>query len=62
MDKADKLEKLKEILKTEFGIENKNEFEAAVKSFAGINLGIFTTPLPERRAECEYQEETKVTA
>lgn len=58
----DKVEKLKEILKTEFGIESKDEFEAAVRSFAGINLGIFTTPLPERRAECEYQKETKVTA
>ena len=55
-------EKLKEVLKSEYGINNKEEFEAAVRNFAGINLGIFTQPLPERSAESEYQKEIKVTA
>lgn len=52
------MEKLKEVLKSEYGINDKEEFEAAVRNFAGINLGIFTQPLPES----EYQKEIKVTA
>lgn len=56
------VEKLKEVLKSEYGINNKEEFEAAVRNFAGINLGIFTQPLLERSAESEYQKEIKVTA
>lgn len=56
------MEKLKEVLKSEYGINNTEEFEAAVKDFAGINLGIFTQPLPERSAESEYQKEIKITA
>lgn len=56
------VEKLKEVLKSEYGINSKEEFEAAVGNFAGINLGIFTEPLPERRADSEYQKEIKVTA
>lgn len=56
------VEKLKEVLKSEYGINNTEEFEAAVRNFAGINLGIFTQPLPERSTESEYQKEIKVTA
>ena len=56
------VEKLKEVLKSEYGINDKEEFEAAVRNFAGINLVIFTQPLPERSAESEYQKEIKVTA
>lgn len=56
------VEKLKEVLKSEYGINDKEEFEAAVRNFAGINLGIFTQPLLERSAESEYQKEIKVTA
>ena len=56
------VEKLKEVLKSEYGINDKEEFEAAVRNFAGINLGIFTQPLPEGSAESEYQKEIKVTA
>ena len=56
------VEKLKEVLKSEYGINDKEEFEAAVRNFAGINLGIFTQPFPERSAESEYQKEIKVTA
>ena len=56
------VEKLKEVLKSEYGINDKEEFEAAVRNFAGINLGIFTQPLSERSAESEYQKEIKVTA
>ncbi len=48
MIQVDIIERLKEALKSEYGIENKEEFDEAVKNFAGINLGIFTEPLPER--------------
>lgn len=45
------LEKLKEAL-AEYGIHSPEELEAATATFAGINLGIFTAPIPERaRAE-----------
>ena len=37
--------KMKEILKTEYGICDEAEFNAAVSKSAGINLGIFTMPL-----------------
>lgn len=45
--------KMKEILKTEYGICDEAEFNAAVSKSAGINLGIFTTPLTERSVRCE---------
>lgn len=56
------VEKLKEVLKSEYVINDIEEFEAAVRDFAGINLGIFTQPLPERGADSEYQKEIKITA
>lgn len=37
--------KLREILRKEYGIKTDEEFNAAVEKSAGINLGIFTTPL-----------------
>lgn len=45
--------KMKEILKTEYGICDEAEFNAAVSKSAGINLGIFTMPLTERSVRCE---------
>lgn len=45
--------KMKEILKTEYGICNEAEFNAAVSKSAGINLGMFTLPF-ERRKEYEF--------
>lgn len=41
--------KLKECLKTEFGIRNQEEFDMAVLKMKGINLGIFTTPIMGRK-------------
>lgn len=49
--------KMKEILKSEYGIGNEKEFCEAVSKMAGINLGIFTMPLTERSAG----EQTKKT-
>ncbi len=60
--KVDIVKKMKEILKSEYGINDKEEFEAAVKNFAGINIGIFTEPFPERSTDSEYRKEIKVTA
>ena len=37
--------KMKEILKKQYGINNEEEFNAAVEGYAGINLGLFTTPI-----------------
>lgn len=45
--------KMKEILKTEYGICDEAEFNAAVSKSAGINLGLFTMPLTERSVRCE---------
>lgn len=45
--------KMKEILKTEYGICNEAEFNAAVSKSAGINLGIFTMPLTEKSVSGE---------
>lgn len=42
-------EKLKEILKNEYGINNEKEFEAAIQSSSGLNIGIFVMPFKERR-------------
>lgn len=54
--------KLKEILKTEYGIKDEKEFDAAVSNSAGINLGIFTIPLVERSRVCEQKAEAKAEA
>lgn len=51
--------KLKEILKTEYGIKDEKEFDAAVSNSAGINLGIFTIPLVERSRVCEQKAEAQ---
>lgn len=51
--------KMKEILKSEYGISNEKEFNAAVSKMAGINLGIFTMPLAERSVVAD--EQTKKT-
>lgn len=39
---------MREILRKEYGINDENEFNAAVGRSAGIRLGIFTAPLVER--------------
>lgn len=40
--------KLREILKTQYGIKDDEEFDAAVEKSSGVNLGLFTMPLMER--------------
>lgn len=54
--------KMKEILMTEYGIHNEKEFNEAVSKSVGINLGIFTMPLSERRIENEQKEKTMAIA
>ena len=49
--------KMKEILKKQFGINNEDEFNAAVEGYTGINLGLFTTPIEERRIIGEQNSE-----
>lgn len=49
----DRVEKLKKILRTEYGINNSQEFETALQNFKGINIGIFTTPLSEKGSDEE---------
>lgn len=52
--------KIKEILKKQFGINSEEEFNAAVESMVGINLGIFTMPI-NGRSDCE-QETDRISA
>lgn len=54
--------KMKEILRREYGIQNENEFNAAVNGFSGINLGIFTVPIDGRRSANEQEKIEKITA
>lgn len=54
--------KLREILKTEYGIKSKKEFDAAVRKSSGINLGIFTIPFSERSETGEQKAEAKISA
>jgi len=53
------VEKIRNILKTEYGIKNDEEFKAAVEDFPGINIGIFTMPLLERNGSSEQKTETE---
>lgn len=41
------VETMLEVLKKDFGINNREEFEAACKNFKGLDIGIFTTPIGE---------------
>lgn len=43
--------KLREILKTEYGISSMEELDKALKESAGLNIGIFTTPLSKSEEE-----------
>lgn len=40
-------EAMLEVLKRDFGINNREEFEAACKNFTGLDIGIFITPVGE---------------
>nr|DAP18598.1 MAG TPA: hypothetical protein [Caudoviricetes sp.] len=52
---------MKKILKNQYGINGKDELEAAMKSSSGINIGIFTEPF-NRSNDYEPQEDEKITA
>lgn len=54
--------KLKDILRTEYGICNEKEFDAAVNKFAGIDIGLFTMPQDERGRDHEQKRETRASA
>ena len=54
--------RMKEILKSEYGIHSENEFNEAVSMSAGINLGIFTLPLTERSTRSEQKNKAPATA
>lgn len=43
------VETMLEVLKRDFGINNREEFETACKKFAGLDIGIFATPVKEMR-------------
>ena len=51
--------RMKEILKSEYGISNEKEVNETVSKMDGINLGIFTMPLAERSVTSD--EQTKKT-
>lgn len=55
--------KLKELLKTEYGIADEYELDEAMKKSAGINIGIFTLAYERNGYEnSEQKEEEKVSA
>ena len=49
--------KLREILRTQYGITNEDEFNEAVNKSKGIDIGIFTTPI-----ENDTQKEVRKSA
>ena len=38
-------DKMRRILKEEYGISNDRELRDAIQNFKGVNLGIFTAPI-----------------
>lgn len=52
--------KLREILKTQYGINDDREFDAAVEKSSGVNLGLFTMPLMERSRDGRKKTETAI--
>lgn len=54
--------KMREILRTEYGISNEIEFDAAVRKSPGINIGIFSTPLIGKGVENEHNTEARDNA
>lgn len=54
--------RIREILKSEYGICSDDEFYEAVSKSSGVNLGIFTLPYTERSVRNGQKNETLVTA
>ena len=52
--------KLREILKTQYGIKDDSEFDTAVEKSSGVNLGLFTMPLMERSRDGRKKTETAI--
>lgn len=40
-----------EVLRRDFGINSREEFETAYKNFKGLDIGIFTTPINKTRED-----------
>lgn len=53
---------LKDLLKNRYGINNEEEFNAAVEKSEGINIGIFNMPIPLGNIENECTPEAKISA
>jgi len=51
---------MKEILKKQFGISSEAEFYGAIEKSSGINLGIFCTPINERRNDGKQSNEASI--
>ena len=51
--KKETVERLKAVLKRDFNIHNEKEFLEALKNSKGINIGIFTMPLPHLKSKQE---------
>lgn len=54
--------RMMEILKSEYGIRDKAEFDEAVSKSDGVNIGIFTMPFDERRERHGQKEKEAATA
>ena len=52
--------KLREILKTQYGLESEDDFNEAVERSSGVNLGLFTKPL--ERSRNGYKKKAAATA
>lgn len=52
--------KLREILKTQYGIKDDSEFNTAVEKSSGVSLGLFTMPLMERSRDGRKKTETAI--
>jgi hypothetical protein len=53
------VEKIKEFLRTEYGISSESEFDMAFSELIGIDLGIFTMPF---KRSIKSEQDDKVLA
>lgn len=54
--------RMKEILKTQYGICDEAELYAAMSKSAGIDIGIFTNPVTERSSRYEHTSKKEAIA
>lgn len=55
-------ETMRGILKREYGINSQEEFDEAFRKSPGIDIGLFTMPLPTRRKNNEKTDKALATA